>query len=125
MSTATINIPHEHRRAVRDSLEARRHEIERDGDLGRRPEHLEEIDAVLQQIDASASDAAQAVTGSYRVLWTATYDALCLAAERFAADCNELWRGGLEVQRLRSGLDALGERIDLLETLGVSPERRQ
>jgi|GEM_PF-3844899 len=125
MSTATINIPHEHRGAVRDSLEARRHEIERDGDLGRRPEHLEEIDAVLEQIDLSATDAAQAVTGSYRVLWTAAYDALCLAAECFAADCNELWRGGLEARGLRSELDALGERIELLETLGPSPDPRQ
>lgn len=119
MSTATIHIPHEHLGAVRESLQARRHEIASDGGLV--GAHLREIDAVLEQIDAGSRDAAQPVTGPHAVLWDAAYDALCLAAERFTADCNDLWRGGTDPAGLRAELEALRARIDLLEGLGPPP----
>jgi hypothetical protein len=123
MSTATIHIPKEHLGAVRESLRARRQEIEGDSHAGGMPENLEEIDAVLEQIDGEADGAPRPVTGPHPVLWSAAYDALCLTAERFAADCNELWADGLDTDVLRAGLTALGEQVGLLEMLDAPSDR--
>jgi hypothetical protein len=123
MTTATIHIPPEHLGAVRDSLRARRRELEADGSLSRGSDHLREIDAVIEQIDMEASGAPRPVTGPHTVLWNAAYDALCLGAERFAANCNELWRDSANTSGLRNELDELGARIDLLDGLGIPPDR--
>lgn len=121
MSTATIQIPGTQLDAVRESLNAIRHEVAdgsgRSGGVGR----LSDIDALLHQIDAAPDGVASRVTGPYAILWDAIYDALCVAAERFAADCNELWRGEADIDGARRQLAGLGERLALLDSLGTGP----
>lgn len=118
MSVTTIQIPDAQIRAVRESLRARREDLADQPDA--RPDRLAEIDSLLQQI-GPGSAAYHELTGPSAVLWAVVYDSLCAAAERFAADCNELWRGATEPAETRTQLAALGVWLDLLETLGSKP----
>lgn len=61
------------------------------------------------------------LTGSRAVLWGAVYDSLCTAAERFAEDCNEYWRGAVEPDAIRAATAGLSAHIELLVALGPPP----
>lgn len=121
MSTATIHIPRDHVGAVRDSLLARRQELAGDVDANT-ARFLPEIDAVLDQLDTDTLDVDRPVTGSRSILWNAAYDALCVAAERLASDCNEVWRGSVDPAELHVQLAAIGERLTLLGSFGPPPD---
>jgi hypothetical protein len=114
MSATTIQVPAEHVEAIRQSLIARRDHAER----------REEIDSLLGQI-AGDSDGVgpRRLSGSRAVLWNAVYDALCVAAEQLADDCNEYWRGIAGAQPARSGIADVSARLELLVGLGPPPGR--
>jgi hypothetical protein len=121
MSRATIHIPLAHVGAIRESLEASRLDLARDQDGDGPLQHRQEIEALLDQLEAPSNGAARAVSGARDVLWHAAYDALCASAEAFAADCNDLWRGRPTVAEARAALTRLAERLDLLRSLGAPP----
>lgn len=137
MSVTTMKIPATQIGAIRDSLATARRELDsrlarvggstrdapppKDGaEMSRR---LEEVDALLAQLDATAADSSdwQEVTGSRRALWDAAYDAVCSAAERLSDDCNEYWRGELLAFEMRTLIGEVGARFDLLDGLGLVP----
>lgn len=115
MSVATVLIPDQQRDAIRASLDAFRQQASDTAEAARR---RGEVDALLAQIDAAPVDSASLhLTGSRAVLWEAAYDILCIAAERFARDCNEIWRGEIDVDEARSQLARVEERLGLLGSL--------
>ena len=114
MSMATVQIPEQQRAAVRASLDAIRQQAANATEGAQR---REEIDALLEQLDAAPDGAPLRVTGPRAILWDAAYDTLCAAAERFASDCNELWRGATDVEEVRRQLDRLEQRLGLLGSL--------
>lgn len=113
MSDTTIQVPAEHLEAIRQGLIGHR------GDAGR----AVEIGVLLDQIDRSAVDASGAValTGPRATLWSAVYDALCVAAERLAEDCNDYWRGAIDPEVAREHVAAVDRRLELLVALGAPP----
>lgn len=112
MSETTLQIPAERIEAIRQSLVRQRDEAERKG----------EIDRLLGQIESQAPGRRPSVlTGSHAVLWSAAYDALCVAADQLADDCNEYWRGEIAPADARSGVLAVGAWIELLTGLGFPP----
>jgi hypothetical protein len=113
MRATTIQIPADHVEAVRQSLLGRRGDGERQ----------DEIDRLLGQIEDGAPDGARSceLTGSRTVLWDAIYDALCVAAEQLADDCNEYWRGEIAPDSARAALAGVGARLELLVGLGAPP----
>lgn len=114
MSTATVEIPADHVAAIRQSVLGQRDGAERQGD----------VDDLLRQIADQTSAAARScrLTGSRVVLWRATYDSLCVAAEQLADDCNEYWRGGIGPEAARAAVAGVGARLELLIGLGGAPE---
>lgn len=118
MSVATVLIPDQQRDAIRASLEAlRQQNADRADDARRRGE----VDVLLDQLDAAPVGATSLhLTGSRTVLWDAAYDILCMAAERFARDCNEIWRGEIDIDEARGQLARVEERLGLLGSLGSS-----
>jgi len=122
MSVTTIDIPNDQIGALAASLRARRQEVE--DDLERRGEGsplTNEIEALLGQIDESSGGSRQELTGSHPVLWAAAYDVLCGTAERFAAQCNEIWRDLAALREARERLAELDAQLGVLEKLGPPP----
>jgi hypothetical protein len=123
MSRATIHIPFHHIDAIRESLETGRQIASEQRDGANDDGRLREIEALLDQLVKPPATSSPSVSGSREILWQAAYDALCAGAEAFAADCNELWQGGLTVPEGRKALRLLEEQLDLLDALGASPPR--
>jgi hypothetical protein len=122
MSVATVLIPDQERDAIRASLGALRQQAPDTTDGVQR---RNEVDALLAQLDAApAASEPLHLTGSRTVLWDAAYDILCTAAERFATDCNEIWRGGIDIDEARIQLGRLGQRLGLLGSLEADPATR-
>jgi len=113
MSEATIQVPAEHLEAVRQGLVGRRE------DPGRRAG----VESLLGQIEGASPGPAEPyrLSGSRVLLWGAVYDALCVAAEQLADECNEYWRGVVGPDAVRATTASVGERLELLVTLGAPP----
>jgi hypothetical protein len=113
MSATTIEIPVGQVEAIRRSLLDRRDDADRP----------EEIDGLLAQIASGAAEGDRpcALTASRSVLWNAIYDSLCAAAEQFAEDCNEYWRGAVAPDSARAAIDDVAARLELLVSLGAPP----
>lgn len=140
MSVMTIQISTEHVGAIRESLLTARRALEeqlssaRDqSPTAREPavsgegsrDRLNDLDSLLEQIDSADPSASglevRELTGTRVALWTAVYDAACVASERLAEDLNDYWRGELEATGLRAQIADLGVRFELLESLGPPP----
>lgn len=113
MSEATIQVPAEHLEAVRQGLVARRED----------PSRRAGVERLLGQIEEAAPGtvAPRRLTGSRVLLWGAVYDALCVAAEQLADECNEYWRGVVDPDAVRATTASVGDRLELLVTLGAPP----
>jgi hypothetical protein len=112
MSVTTIQIPVGHLDAIRESL------------VGgcRDSVPADEIESLLEQIQSvTGSDAVRELTASRAALWSAIYDSVCSASERLAEDCNEYWRGVVDPLTTRARIVEIGERFELLESLGPPP----
>lgn len=140
MSVMTIQVSTEHVEAIRESLlTARRALAEQQPSMDDRPravrdrpvpgdgppDRLDELDSLLEQIDASAGLdpelEVRELTGTRAALWTAVYDAACAASERLAEDLNEYWRGTIDADATRAQIADLGTRFELLASLGPPP----
>lgn len=114
MSETTIQVPAEHLEAVRQGLIGRRED----------PSRRAEVERLLGQIGEAApatGTEARQLTGSRVLLWGGVYDALCVAAEQLADECNEYWRGVVDPDAVRATTASVGERFELLVTLGAPP----
>jgi hypothetical protein len=118
MSAITIRVPAQHIEAIRQSLAMRRGDVEQSGSS---QELLVEIDRLIEQIGGSGASGPGELTGSRAVLWSAIYDAVCVEAERLAQDCNEYWTGAVDAVHTRDRITVLGDRFELLTSLGGPP----
>ncbi|HEX2071817.1 MAG TPA: hypothetical protein VHF90_09250 [Thermoleophilaceae bacterium] len=113
MSATTIQVPADHVDPIRQILIARRRDAERPG----------EIDGLLDQLAPRTSDAGPPceLSGDRTLLWSAVYDALCVAAEQLADDCNEYWRGDVTAGAIQAAIARVSSRLELLTGLGAPP----
>jgi len=134
MSVTTIQIPIEQVNAIRESLATARSEL-----IGQPPSEgqspgsatldlsgrLEEINQLFEQMEGSSPSGSDLypLTGSRSILWEAVYDVLCGAAERFAEDCNEYWRGATDPYEVRRQIAGVSANFELLDLLGPPPEK--
>jgi hypothetical protein len=123
MSVVTIQIPTDQIAALRESLANRRLELERqsprrdDGGMNGTPERSSDLSELIEQMrpDRVRQRGAMCeVKGPRAVLWRAAYDVLCAAAERFAEDCGEYWRGDIDPAHVRAEAIGLVSRLDVL-----------
>jgi hypothetical protein len=122
MSMTTIRIPDKQAAKLRESLNAIRQEVDRAEAAPDRPQRRDDVEALLQQFDSAvAAEGTRTLQGSHVVLWNAVYDGLCGAAEHFAADCNEIWRGNTDLAETQQQLHGVGEWLALLASLGAPP----
>lgn len=139
MSVMTIEVSTEHLEAIRESLLTARRALEEQlsSPVDRPPampgraaggsplDRLGELDSLLEQLDSGDGpdrglDMRQ-LTGTRAALWTVVYDAVCAASERLAEELNEYWRGMVGAGEARALIADLGDRFELLESLGPPP----
>lgn len=133
MSVTTILIPVEQVDAIRESLLASHgqlvEELAQDGPratggvragAAQVRARLALIERLLEQIGRTPSPEPTAcrLTGSRKILWSAAYDAVGIAAERLADVCGSYWRGSIAPADVHARIADLSARFELLEALG-------
>jgi hypothetical protein len=114
VTATTIEIPAEQVEAIRQSLLDSRDR----GDSAAAADLLAQLAAA-----EPAAAGAQRLSGPRTEIWTAIYDALCVAAEQLVEDCNEYWHGHVAPAAARRRVRDVAERLELLIDLGAPPGR--